>query len=439
VSSLPLRKRVHKISRLAQDVPLKPKVVVLGLSKAQPPETHPAQFELDSALRQAVQQTGASGAAMALGIGADLYCRATLGTAPPVGTHLDPESGLTGLCFRTGKVLLCRDTEQDSRVDAVACRALNVRSVLVIPLRKVGVNCGVLELFSALPETFNESNVEAVGRIANRLLGNELQPRAAQEKSEECSREEVRRPRMEPRFVYLKHSPWSRTAIAAALISAGVMGYGAKLRHIESHFAEQVKVIKPADNHQPTPARAKQVSVAASDLAHTAGRIQGNISSSDLNAVRVRASTGNPRAAYDLGERYADGAGVEQDYQQAMKWFVQAADKGDASAQWKLGLGYLKGIGVPQDDNKAAGWFIRAANQAHIGAQMALSELYFNGRGVPRDYVRAYTWATIAAQTTNQDNNLLDDIADQMTSEQLAEAQHRVTIWWQRRARPMPR
>jgi TPR repeat protein len=70
---------------------------------------------------------------------------------------------------------------------------------------------------------------------------------------------------------------------------------------------------------------------------------------------------------------------------------------------------------------------------------MALSELYFNGSGVPRDYVRAYTWATIAAQTTNQENNLLDEIADQMTSEQLTEAQHRVAIWWQHRARPMPR
>lgn len=438
--SLPLRKGVHKIGRLTQDVPLKPKLVVLGLGKAQPPETHPAQFELDSALRQAVEQTGASGAAIALGIRADLYCRATLGIAPPVGTHLDPESGLTGLCFRTGKVLLCRDTEQDSRVDAGACRALNVRSVLVIPLRKEDASCGILELFSAVPETFNESNVKTVGVIADRLLGNEPRPRVAQAKSDEGSGEKVRSPRTEPRFAHQNHSPWSRTAIAAALISAGVMGYAAKLRRIEAHPAERVKAIKPADVvPQFTPAPATPVSIAASDLAHTEARIQGNFSSSDLNALQVRASTGNPRAAYDLGERYADGAGVEQDYEQAMNWFAQAADKGDASAQWKLGLGYLKGIGVLQDDNKAAEWFIRAANQAHIGAQMALSELYFNGSGVPRDYVRAYTWATIAAQTTNQENNLLDEIADQMTSEQLTEAQHRVAIWWQHRARPMPR
>jgi TPR repeat protein len=154
--------------------------------------------------------------------------------------------------------------------------------------------------------------------------------------------------------------------------------------------------------------------------------------------LRTRASAGDAKAAYDLGEHYADGAGVKRDFQQAMSWFAKAAGKGQASAQWKLGLGYLKGIGVPQDDAKAAAWFLRAANQAHIGAQIALSELYFDGRGMPQDYIRAYTWATIAAQTTSGGNEYLKAMAAQMTPDQVDDAKHRVRAWWEHRVKPLP-
>jgi GAF domain-containing protein len=156
VPSLSLRKRTFKTAPQTETLRLKPKLVVLDPTRTQAPGIHPVQDELDSALRQATEQTGASGAAIALGTGAaDLYCRATCGMAPPVGTFIDPDAGLTGLGFRTGKVLLCRDTEEDSRVDAAACRALSVRSVLVVPLIKEGASCGIMELFSPLSETFS--------------------------------------------------------------------------------------------------------------------------------------------------------------------------------------------------------------------------------------------------------------------------------------------
>jgi TPR repeat protein len=361
--------------------------------------------------------------------------------APPLGTVIDPNTSLTALCFRIGEALLCRDTEQDSRVDAAACRALNVRSVLVVPIIKEGASCGILELFSPVPETFSESQVEAIRAIAERLMDIEPHPEYSQPESRNAghNREEASIERMNPGFAHEKHSSQLRMMIATGLIAACVVGYGEKLRHFESHGTALLKTTKTAVGTPPAPVDQVQMSIVEDDVAHTEARIWGKVFALNLDLLRARASAGDPRAAYDLGEHYADGAGVKQDYHQAMSWFAKAATKGDASAQWKLGLGYLKGIGLQQDDVKAAAWFLRAANQAHIGAQVALSELYFDGRGVPQDYVRAYTWATIAAQTTSGGKEYLKAMAAQMTPEQLEDAERRVTVWWEHRAKPLPR
>ena len=72
------------------------------------------------------------------------------------------------------------------------------------------------------------------------------------------------------------------------------------------------------------------------------------------------------------------------------------------------------------------------------GAEIATSELYFDGRGVPQDYIRAYMWATIAAQTTSVGKEYLKAMAAQMTPDELNESKHRVTAWWEHRAKPLP-
>ncbi|WP_442879021.1 tetratricopeptide repeat protein, partial [Chryseobacterium sp.] len=46
---------------------------------------------------------------------------------------------------------------------------------------------------------------------------------------------------------------------------------------------------------------------------------------------------------------YRDGDGVKQDYAEAVKWCVKAAEQGDAYAQYLLGDMYRDGHGVKQD------------------------------------------------------------------------------------------
>jgi len=438
VPSLPLRKGAFKPASLAKESLLKPKLVVLELTRTRAPEIHLPQDEMDFTLRQAAEQTGASGAAIALSTGVGLCCVASYGNAPPLATRVDPDRGLTGLCFHAGEALLCRDTEHDSRVDVEACRSLRIRSVLVVPLVKEGASCGILELLSPMPQRFTESHVMALIAMADGLMAN--RPRVECSLGESNPEVGAGNRYFQSSFARQKHSPWPRTVMAAVLVALSVIGYNGKLRNFEAdRLAKNGSPRVPTRKMLPAPARQVLLSITEDDVAHTQARIRGSFSSADLDTVHARASAGDARAAYDLGERYADGAGVKPDFYQAMNWFAKAADKGEASAQWKLGLGYLNGIGVPQDDAKAVEWFVRAANQAHIGAQVALSELYFDGRGVPQDYVRAYTWATIAAQTTSGGKEYLKAMAAQMTPTELNETNHRVKAWWEHHATPLPR
>ena len=62
-----------------------------------------------------------------------------------------------------------------------------------------------------------------------------------------------------------------------------------------------------------------------------------------------QAEQGNAIAQANLGGMYRKGRGVEQDYEEAVKWYRQAAEQGHAIAQTNLGWMYRKGRGVEQD------------------------------------------------------------------------------------------
>ena len=89
---------------------------------------------------------------------------------------------------------------------------------------------------------------------------------------------------------------------------------------------------------------------------------------------------------------YADGEGSPQDYAERAKWLRKVADQGVADAQYHLGITYDRGDGVPQN------------------------------------YAEAYVWFSIAAANGDADaKERLPQAKAQLTPEQLAEAQKRVT------------
>ena len=78
-----------------------------------------------------------------------------------------------------------------------------------------------------------------------------------------------------------------------------------------------------------------------------------------------------------------------EDYEEAVKNFQEAADRGDADAQEMLAICYEYGRGVAQDDEQATMWYQKAAEQYQKAAEEGYAEaeydigrLYMFGEGV---------------------------------------------------------
>jgi TonB family protein len=139
------------------------------------------QLELEDALSLIAERartlTRADGAAIALMGDIGFVCRATTGNAPDLGVSLRPDSGLSGECIRAGKIVRCDDTEEDPRADKVACRALELRSTVIVPVTGVIDDdeqvTGLLEVLSSSPRNFAGRDVLLLRQFAalvNRIV-----------------------------------------------------------------------------------------------------------------------------------------------------------------------------------------------------------------------------------------------------------------------------
>ena len=118
----------------------------------------------------------------------------------------------------------------------------------------------------------------------------------------------------------------------------------------------------------------------------------------DPTTHRLAAEQGEAEAQLLLGDCYKTGAGVPQDYKEAVKWYRLAAEQENSSAQNNLGYSYHYGEGVPQDYVEAVKWYRLAADQGYAEAQNNLGVCYENGEGVPQDYAEAVRWFRLAAE-----------------------------------------
>jgi GAF domain-containing protein len=133
-----------------------------------------AQRDLDATLQLLVERaqyiTGASGTAIALREGGQMVCYATAGpSAPDIGTHLQIDSGLSAECVRTRQTLHCDDAENDARVNRESCRALGIKSVVVMPLVRGDEVYGVFELLAGRANAFEERDFIALQRLSEMI------------------------------------------------------------------------------------------------------------------------------------------------------------------------------------------------------------------------------------------------------------------------------
>lgn len=150
---------------------------------------------------------------------------------------------------------------------------------------------------------------------------------------------------------------------------------------------------------------------------------------------RVAADPTDGAAMTLIGELYANGFGVRQDWAKAGDWYRLAIQRGDPHAAFALGMMTLDGRGVakdaaagrrllesaadavpaaaynlallllearrPESDRRAAELMRRAADAGEVDAQYALAVLYRQGKGVTRDPVEGAIWMARAAAARN--------------------------------------
>lgn len=98
-----------------------------------------------------------------------VYCAATPKASKYIGRRIPLVGSFSGLCLQHRKLLLCSETEGDSRVNEAACRKIGVRSMMVQPLFHNDRPFGVLKAFSAVPNRFTDSHLNALTFIGGNL------------------------------------------------------------------------------------------------------------------------------------------------------------------------------------------------------------------------------------------------------------------------------
>ena len=76
-----------------------------------------------------------------------------------------------------------------------------------------------------------------------------------------------------------------------------------------------------------------------------------------------------------LGFFYQTGEHVDVDLDQAIRWYLAAADQGQVIAQNNLGRLYQMGVGVDRDINQAIYWYEQAAKNGSAAAKRNLEKL----------------------------------------------------------------
>lgn len=100
-------------------------------------------------------------------------------------------------------------------------------------------------------------------------------------------------------------------------------------------------------------------------------------------------------ALYYLACCYAQGNGVEPDYEKAFELLKRSVAKNHAPALTEMGTIYLSGsiaFDITQDLSKAMEFFLEAADQGYPPAQYYISQMYYNGLGVKKSKYKGNKW-----------------------------------------------
>lgn len=110
---------------------------------------------------------------------------------------------------------------------------------------------------------------------------------------------------------------------------------------------------------------------------------------------------GDDEADCRIGNIYRFGRGFTKDYEKALYYYHRSAERGNSYAESNIGSMYRFGQGVDKDYNIAFDWYMRSAEKDNDYAQQNLGSMYRFGEGRNVDYKKALFWYTKAAEKGN--------------------------------------
>jgi localization factor PodJL len=176
-------------------------------------------------------------------------------------------------------------------------------------------------------------------------------------------------------------------------------------QNMVSMFAQPDQIItqstKQAPRTQQTPLQTQNT------VAHNQPQTPSAEEPKGINASLMQAANGGDAdAAYEVGERYLMGRGVDTNLAEALKWFEKAVAKGSPAAAFRLGMAYEKGQGVTKDRARARTNYVLAADSGHLKAMHNLAVLMVEDGAASKkpDYASAIPWFRKAAERGLRDS-----------------------------------
>lgn len=127
--------------------------------------------------------TGTDGAVIELLENNELVYQAATGpAAQQIGLRIPIEGSLSGMTIQAGKTFMCKDVENDPRVNLKACQASNIQSMIVVPLRHQSQIIGVLKAYSSKVNGVNETTAQNLEILSGVLSSSLAQANAFHEK-----------------------------------------------------------------------------------------------------------------------------------------------------------------------------------------------------------------------------------------------------------------
>jgi PAS domain S-box-containing protein len=125
--------------------------------------------------------TSGNGAVIEVVDGDDLVYRAGV-AQEHLGLRLPLTNSLSGLAVREKSVMRCDDAQVDPRVDATACFAMGIRSMIIAPLLEGDAAVGALKSFSSRAKAFDDLDIYALQLLAGMASGALTQARTFHER-----------------------------------------------------------------------------------------------------------------------------------------------------------------------------------------------------------------------------------------------------------------